>query len=252
MSIQKYVASLFLSIWKWNVLKWNHRINVDIYEKWNIHIKTHFRKLNWINGKNKLTYLIEKFSKRFYVVINEQNLHLKTHFGKITLWKTSYPYKKKLPVVAGWWQYRLKAKLEVKNFPLAERTWKLKNHTILNLFWRPLSLDNVGSHITTNSRTCNRMQHFQINSKNDLQHGQHPSSQRHGKLETKQKRLAMLIAEWSEWWFQGCQMSLSLPGRVFAFKSTGSFIEPQIKTTGSTCPILLALSLLTPSCWICL
>ena len=39
----------------------------------------------------------------------------------------------------------MKAKLEVKNFPLAERTWKLKNHTTLNL-----SLDNVGSHITTN------------------------------------------------------------------------------------------------------
>ena len=27
--------------------------------------------------KNKLTYLVEKFCKRFYVVINEQNLHLK-------------------------------------------------------------------------------------------------------------------------------------------------------------------------------
>ena len=39
----------------------------------------------------------------------------------------------------------MKAKLEVKNLPLAERTWKLKNHTTLNL-----SLDNVGSHITTN------------------------------------------------------------------------------------------------------
>ena len=35
--------------------------------------------------KNKLTYLIEKFSKRFYVVINEQNLHKKTHLGKFTL-----------------------------------------------------------------------------------------------------------------------------------------------------------------------
>ena len=53
MLIQKYVASLFLSIWKWNILKWNHRINVDIYEKWNIHVKTHFRKLNWINGKKQ-------------------------------------------------------------------------------------------------------------------------------------------------------------------------------------------------------
>ncbi len=38
MLIQKYVASLFLSICKWNILKWNHRINVDIYEKWNIQV----------------------------------------------------------------------------------------------------------------------------------------------------------------------------------------------------------------------
>ena len=46
------------------------------------------------------------------------------------------------------------AKLEVKNLPLAEKTWKLKYHTTLNLFWRPLSLDNsldnVDCRITTN------------------------------------------------------------------------------------------------------
>ena len=158
-------------------------------------VNTHFRKLNWINGTNKLTNLIEKFSKRFYVVINEQNLHLKTHFGKFTLWKTSYPYKKELPVVAGWWQYRLKAKLEVKNFPLAERTWKLKNHTTLNLFWRPLSLDNVGCHITTNMQ-----QNAAFSNQLEERSPTWPS-QRHGNETT---------TGW-QWWFHGCQMSLSLP-----------------------------------------
>jgi hypothetical protein len=132
--------------------------------------------------------------------------------------KLVIPIKKELPVVAGWEQYRLKAKLEVKNFPLAERTWKLKNHTTLNLFWRPLSLDNslvnVGCHITTNMQ-----QNAAFSNQLEERSPTWPSA-RHSVMESRKRNRN----GW-QWWFHGCQMSLSLSGRVFAFKSTGSFIE---------------------------
>ena len=50
--------------------------------------------------KNKLTYLIKKFSKRFYVVINEQNLHLKPTLESLLYEILVTSFKKELPVVA--------------------------------------------------------------------------------------------------------------------------------------------------------
>jgi hypothetical protein len=90
-----------------------------INEQRNIHIDTRFRKLNWINGANKLTYLIKKFSKRFLCGNQWTRFASKNSFWKAYSVKTSYIYKKKLPVVSEW--YWLKAKLEVKNFPTC---WK--------------------------------------------------------------------------------------------------------------------------------
>ena len=102
----------------------------------------------------------------------------------------------------------------MKNLPLAERTGKLKNHTTLNLFGRPLSLDNVGCHISTNMQ-----QNAAFSNQLEERSPTWPSA-RHSVMESRKRNRN----GW-QWWFHGCQMSLSLSGRVFAFKSTGSFIE---------------------------
>ena len=65
-----------------------------INEQRNIHIDTRFRKLNWINGANKLTYLIKKFSKRFLCGNHWTKFASKNSFWKAYSVKTSYLYKK--------------------------------------------------------------------------------------------------------------------------------------------------------------
>ena len=53
------------------------------------------------------------------------------------------------------WKHRLRSKDWTRLYlsvVCAERNWKLKNQITLNLFWRTLSLDNVGCYLTTNTQ----------------------------------------------------------------------------------------------------